>query len=119
MNHSNVNNRSRWLARLSAPLAGLALLATGIGAAQAHDFDQHGHHDRGDVHRTMHRDHDGYRGHDRRDYRHDRSDRGHGYGWRGERHERGRYDHHRYGYDHRYARDGWRHDDDRSLFGRW
>lgn len=123
MKNTNSNSRLHWLARFSAPLAGLALLATGIGAAQAHDFDQYRHHDRDDMHRAIHRDHDRYRDHDRRDYRHHRDDRDHRYGWRGERHDRDHYDHRRYGYDHRYdhryARDGWRHDDDRSLFGRW
>lgn len=118
MNKTNIPTRSRWLTRLSAPLAGLALLATGIGAAQAHDFDHYRHHGRDDMHRAFHRDHDHYRDHDRRDYRHDR------YGWRGEHRDRDHYDHRRYGYDHRYdhryARDGRRHDDDdRGVFGRW
>ncbi|MES1954007.1 hypothetical protein SAHY_05473 [Salinisphaera hydrothermalis EPR70] len=119
MNKTNTQSRSRWLTRLSAPLAGLALLATGIGVAQAHDFDHYRHHDRDDMHRTFHRNHDGYRDHDRRDYRHYRYDRDHHYGWRSERHDHRRYgDDHRY--DHRYARDGWHHDDDdRGVFGRW
>ncbi|AWN15672.1 hypothetical protein [Salinisphaera sp. LB1] len=122
MNNPTSTRRSRGFVRLAAPLAGLALLGAGIGAAQAHDFD---HHDRAnaDLHRdrTVHRDHDRYRDYDHRDHgdhRYHHEDR---YGWRGERrdHDHYRHDYRRYP-DHRYARDGWYdHDRDRGVFGRW
>lgn len=112
MNNKTSTPRSRWLLRLSAPLAGLALLGSGLGAAQAHDY---GHHDRSTV--NVHRHLPIHRDHDRRDYGHHRDyHRNDRYGWRG---QRNRFDHRDYR-DHRYARDGWHdHDRDRGLFGHW